>query len=242
VSPRLPSEHSSTHRSRSSTASRRSSASRRAASRRESKELTRQALLRAALKLLSRHSFDSISLREVTREAGVSPTAFYRHFDDMEELGLILVEDALGSLRQMIRGARTAPDARINVAQSVGTLAKYTADHEPHLRFIARERYGGVRQLRRAIRREIQLFVDELASDLAHYGELATWPVDDRRVLASLLVETSVHMAGELIEARQEERDEIVRSTERKLLLILLGTGHWRPGTEPASPSGTQFG
>ena len=72
-------------------------------SRREGKELTRQALLRAALKLLSRNSFDSISLREVTREAGISPTAFYRHFDGMEELGLVLVEESFGSLRQMLR-------------------------------------------------------------------------------------------------------------------------------------------
>src|SRR3954466_8848326 len=80
-----------------------------APTRESSKELTRQALLRAALKLLSRNSFDSISLREVTREAGISPTAFYRHFDDMEELGLALVEESFGSLRQMLRTARTDP-------------------------------------------------------------------------------------------------------------------------------------
>jgi AcrR family transcriptional regulator len=38
-------------------------------------------------------SFVSISLREVTREAGVVPTAFYRHFKDMDELGLALVDE-----------------------------------------------------------------------------------------------------------------------------------------------------
>ena len=76
-------------------------------SRESSKELTRAALLRAALKLLSRSSFDSISLREVTREAGITPTAFYRHFDDMEELGLVLVEESFGTLSDMLRGART---------------------------------------------------------------------------------------------------------------------------------------
>src|SRR3954470_17225020 len=91
-------------------ASRRPPSSRReSTSRRESKELTRQALLRAALKLLSRNSFDSISLREVTREAGISPTAFYRHFDDTEELGLALVEESFGSLRAMLRTARNDP-------------------------------------------------------------------------------------------------------------------------------------
>ena len=45
------------------------------------KQQTRQTLLDAALKLMGDgRSFVSISLREVTREAGVVPTAFYRHF------------------------------------------------------------------------------------------------------------------------------------------------------------------
>jgi AcrR family transcriptional regulator len=231
-----PGSHSSTHRRDAKAAvrdpdARRSASKARPSSRRESKELTRQALLRAALKLLSRHSFDSISLREVTREAGLSPTAFYRHFDDMEELGLVLVEDALGTLRQMIREARTAPEARINITQSVETLAAYAADHEAHLRFIARERYGGVRRLRRAIRREIQLFVDELAIDLGQYEGVGAWPLDDRRVLAGLLVETSVHMTAEVLEIREDERDHLFRQTERQLLLILLGVPSWRPPT-----------
>jgi AcrR family transcriptional regulator len=215
---------------RSSRSSSRSESSERATSRSESKELTRQALLRAALKLLSRHSFDSISLREVTREAGVSPTAFYRHFDDMEELGLVLVEDALGSLRQMIRAARSVTDTQINVRRSVQTLADYTHDHQAHLRFIARERYGGVKVLRRAIRREIQLFVDELAVDVGQLPELQGWSVDDRRVLASLLVETAVHMAVELLEARDDEHPAIQRRTESQLLLVLLGVTRWQPG------------
>jgi AcrR family transcriptional regulator len=215
------------HGARASTRRRSRSGS---SSRQESKELTRQALLRAALKLLSRHSFDSISLREVTREAGVSPTAFYRHFDDMEELGLVLVEDALGSLRQMIRAARSINDTEVNVKASVQTLADYTLDHQAHLRFIARERYGGVRRLRRAIRREIQLFVDELAVDLGQLPELTDWSIDDRRVLASLLVETAVHMAVELLEAREDEHAAILRRSESQLLLILLGVGSWQPG------------
>src|SRR5919206_3279534 len=83
-------------------------------SRDESKELTRKALLRAALKLLSRNSFDSISLREVTKEAGISPTAFYRHFDDMEELGLALVDESFESLHAMVRSARANPNMITN--------------------------------------------------------------------------------------------------------------------------------
>ena len=40
-------------------------------------------------------SFSSISLRQVTREVGVVPTAFYRHFDDMESLGRALAIEEL---------------------------------------------------------------------------------------------------------------------------------------------------
>jgi len=50
------------------------------------KRRTREALMEAALRLMSEgRSFTGLGLREVTREAGVVPTAFYRHFRD--ELG-----------------------------------------------------------------------------------------------------------------------------------------------------------
>ena len=200
-----------------------------ATSRSESKELTRQALLRAALKLLSQHSFDSISLREVTREAGVSPTAFYRHFDDMEELGLVLVEESFGTLRQMLRTARADPSfAGRAIKGSVDVVAMHVRDNESHMRFIARERYGGVRRLRRAIRRELQLFADELSIDLAAFGPIGGWTLDDRRMFAGLLTETMVHMSSELLDARGDERDEIEARSERQLRLIALGDRQWR--------------
>ena len=37
-------------------------------------------------------NFASISLREVAKTAGLVPTSFYRHFGDMEELGLAMVD------------------------------------------------------------------------------------------------------------------------------------------------------
>lgn len=199
-------------------------------SRRESKELTRQALLRAALKLLSRASFDSISLREVTREAGISPTAFYRHFDDMEELGLALVEESFGTLRDVLREARADPELAADaIARSVEAVILYETRHERHFRFIARERYGGVRRIRRAIRRELQLFADELAIDLASFPIVRDWTADDRRMLASLIAETMVHMAAELLEAPPEEAEAITARTKRQLLLISLGVTVYAP-------------
>jgi AcrR family transcriptional regulator len=198
-------------------------------SRDESKGLTRQALMRAALKLLSRNSFDSISLREVTKEAGISPTAFYRHFDDMEELGLALVDESFESLHAMVRSARNDPNLITNaIDASVDTVVLATQRNKLHFRFIARERYVGVKRIRRAIRRELQLFADELAVDLSQFPFVREWPLDDRRMLASAIAETMIHMAAELLEAEASEAEEIIQRTRDQLLLINLGAPTWR--------------
>lgn len=200
----------------------------------ESKELTRKALLRAALKLLSRNSFDSISLRTVTREAGISPTAFYRHFDDMEELGLELVEESFGSLHAMMREARSDPAMIENaVDASVDTVVLAARRDQDHYRFIARERYGGVRRIRRAIRSQLGLFADELAVDLAAFPVVGTWSVDDRRMLAGLIAETMIHIMAELIDADPDEAEALAARARSQLRLILFGAAAWSP-----SPAG----
>ncbi len=215
--------HARTHRSRTSSSSSSSS------TRRESKELTRQALVRAALKLLSKNSFDSISLREITREAGITPTAFYRHFDDTEELGLVLVEESFSSLRDMLRNARSDPSMFNDaIHRSIEVLQQHVRDYEGHMRFIARERHGGVRRLRRQIRRELELFGDELAIDLAQFPVVNEWSVDDRRMFSALIVETMVAMAGELIDASPGEEAEITHRTEQQMRLIFVGVPGWR--------------
>ena len=102
--------NSRTPESRSRSSSRRHDRSRDRAhdqlSREERKEATRRAIVSAALHLLAEHSFSGLSLREVTREAGISPAAFYRHFESMEALGLVLIDESFRSLRDMLRGAR----------------------------------------------------------------------------------------------------------------------------------------
>ena len=77
------------------------------ATRDERKLRTRSSLMDAALTLMNQgRSFTSLGLREITREAGVVPTSFYRHFRDMDELGLALVDDGGATLRQLLRDAR----------------------------------------------------------------------------------------------------------------------------------------
>ncbi|MBS1868572.1 MAG: TetR family transcriptional regulator [Actinobacteria bacterium] len=200
--------------------------------RREQKERTRVALLDAALRLLERKSFGSLGLREVAREAGVVPTAFYRHFDSMEELGLALIDDSFRTLRRMIRDARAQDLAFEHVIRdSVEILVRHVHAHRLHFRFVARERSSGMPVLRQAIRAEIRLFSSELATDLARFPFLDRWSTEDLGVLATLIVNTMVSTAEEIVDApsggQQLER-EIVRRAEKQLLLIALGVPQWR--------------
>jgi AcrR family transcriptional regulator len=206
--------------------------------RREQKERTRIALLDAALRLLEGKSLGSLGLREVAREAGVVPTAFYRHFDSIEELGLALIDDSFRTLRRMIRDARSQDLAFEHVIRdSVEILVRHVHAHRSHFRFIARERSSGMPVLRQAIRAEIRLFSSELATDLARFPYLDRWSTEDLGVLATLIVNTMVSTAEEIVDApsgRPEVEREIVRRAEKQLLLIALGVPAWRSGRAAA--------
>jgi AcrR family transcriptional regulator len=202
------------------------------ATRQERKLETRQSLLDAALELLEEQSFSSLSLRQVTRTAGIVPTAFYRHFDDMEELGLVLIDESFRTLRAMIRAARA--DRRTYehvIPASVEILVGYVHEHHTHFRFIARERFGGVASLRHAIRAEIRLFASDLATDLARFAPLERWSTEDLQLLAGIMVNTMVSTAEAILDAPPDDpaaEVDIIATAKRQLRMIVLGVPAWR--------------
>ena len=196
---------------------------------------TRQALLDAALDLLAGgKSFDSLSLREITRAVGVVPAAFYRHFRDVEELGLALVDESMTTLRRMIREARETPlDPERIIRRSVETLVRHVHANRRHFRFISSEMHGGMPALRERIRREIQSFTSELALDLGRLPYLNRWSAADLQMIAGLMVNAMVQIAEEILAAPAGTEEEVMKVAEKQLLLISLGVPHWKPATPP---------
>jgi AcrR family transcriptional regulator len=199
-------------------------------SRDERKQATRQEIIDAALRLLSDRGYSGLSLREVTREAGISPGAFYRHFESMEALGLVLIDESFGSLRDMLRSGRAGKvDPNKITESSVDVLAKSVADHPLHWRFIARERSTGLSVLRYAINTEIRLITAELATDLARFADLKQWSTEDLNILAGLFVNSMVSIAEELEGAsNKKELAQIKVTAEKQLRMIVVGMGGWR--------------
>ncbi|MCQ4193615.1 TetR family transcriptional regulator [Streptomyces parvulus] len=192
---------------------------------------TRQALLDAALVLLEEQSLSSLGLREVTRAVGVAPTAFYRHFRSTADLGVALVEEALSSLHPMIRTTVSpAGDSDERIARAVELIAGHVAAHPAHVRFVARERHGGVQPVREAIREELARFAEEVRAELAKDAESAGWSDADLRMLAGLYVDQMLITASlflETLDAPEEERRLAARTAERQLRLITVGRRHW---------------
>jgi AcrR family transcriptional regulator len=202
--------------------------------REERKEATRRAIVAAALRLLEERSFSALSLREVTREAGIVPAAFYRHFDSMEALGLVLIDESFRVLRDMLRAARAGKlDPNRIIESTVDILIEGINDRREHWRFIGRERSSGVTVLRYAIRTEIRLITSELAIDLARLPGLTTWSSEDLNILASLFVNSMIVIAEAVEDAHDAAAlEEIKRVAVKQLRMIVVGVAGWRSSSQ----------
>lgn len=202
-------------------------------SRLEKKQATRRALIEAALKLASQQSFAALSLREVAREAGVTPTAFYRHFHDLDELGLALVDEVGLSLRQLMRQARSiAGRGHSVVRSSVDTFMEYLQNNANLFRLLLGERSGSSPAFRKALHAEINRFVAELTEDFQRGG------VGSADLAAEAIVAVVFTVGAEALDLPLHRRAALSARIVKEIHIILRGariTGRAvAPDTEPA--------
>jgi AcrR family transcriptional regulator len=130
--------------------------------------ISRDELIDAALALIGPHrSISTISLREVAREAGIAPNSFYRHFRDVDELSIALIEQAGTALRQIIGKARHRASADHSVVRTSleAFLEQLDAD-EGYLHLLLREGKVGSSAFKQAIERQLGFFEEGLREDL----------------------------------------------------------------------------
>ncbi|WP_445257980.1 TetR family transcriptional regulator [Nocardioides aurantiacus] len=205
----------------------------------ERKERTRQAIMDATLSLCEDSSLVALSLRQVAKEVGIVPTAFYRHFASIEDLGLALVEDSFVSLRAMLRDVRrTDPDYGDIIDSSITVLVEHCRSRHSHFAFIARERSAGPPAVRAAIRHQIELVERELATDLARLTDPAYWSTEDLGVLSNMIVTLAVGTTEAILSARPDAEDDIAQQARTQLRMVLVGALRWR-SEELAGPGPT---
>jgi AcrR family transcriptional regulator len=197
------------------------------------KRRTREALMEAALRLMSEgRSFTGLSLREVAREAGVVPTAFYRHFRDMDGLGLALVEEGGTTLRRLLREARREgmPVSDV-IRNSVRIYTNYLKAHPRQFLFVASERSGGSPVIRAAVRREVEHFANEMARDLRDLNYLPHLSMETLQLVCGVVVKVMLSAVADILDLPPKQlrlEAELLDNFVRQLRLIFLGASVWR--------------
>lgn len=216
----------------------------------ERKQQSRQALLDAALTLSSEggRSFGTISLREVAREAGLVPTAFYRHFQDMDELGADLVDYVSGTLHRLRMSLRegfalSAANSASNMSTTRGSVERFFAaiDKQPNYwAFLVRERWGASVVVRRAIDKEIRFFSQDMAEDLKNLPAFKTLETSDLTNVSEIFVNLAFSWAMTwitlpLFEEEKpliEKQDQLIQRATRQAQLLNRGVSNWQSKPE----------
>ena len=188
----------------------------------QQKEKTRLRIIEAAFHLLSQErSYSSLSLREVTREAGIAPTSFYRHFEDMQELGLTLVDEGGVALRQLMRKARQRIQGKGSVIRiSVETFMEFIEKSPQLFRLLLQERSGTSLAFRKAVSRELQFFVVELAE---YIQQTHDYPVFEARIQAEAMVILVFNAGAEALDSEPSERSALTVKAIMQLRFVARG-------------------
>ncbi|WP_163933755.1 HTH-type transcriptional repressor FabR [Paraferrimonas sp. SM1919] len=188
----------------------------------EQKEKTRRALIDACFNQLSAEkSFSTLSLREVSREAGIAPTSFYRHFKDMDELGLTLVDEGGLLLRQLMRKGRQRAEAGGGIIQaSIETFIEVLERYPNIFRILLHERSGTSAQFRSAVAREIEHFTLELAHDIEERGK---FNFDFAYVQADAMVTLVFTYGAKVLDMKKPQRMDMVKNLVMQLRMVSFG-------------------
>ena len=148
--------------------------------------ITREDLIAAALALLGpNRSVSTLGLREVTREAGISPNSFYRHFRDIDELAVTLIDRAGSSLRTVIGQARRrASSGRGVVRSSVEAFFDRLRADDKFLHLLLREGLAGSDAYKQAVDAQLRFFEEELQVDLVRLAEATGIPLHAPELVA----------------------------------------------------------
>lgn len=195
----------------------------------QQKEKTRRLIIDAAFRLLSQdRSYSSLSLREVTREAGIAANSFYRHFEDMEELGLTLVDEGGVALRQLMRKARQRiRDEGSVISASVETFMEFIRS-SPHVFYLLlRERSGTSLAFRKAVSRELQYFIVELAD---YIQQTQGYPAEDAKVQAEAMVILVFNAGADALDCKPAELRRLTDKAITQLRYIAHGADDFLKG------------
>lgn len=124
-------------------------------------------LLQAALRLITTsRSLTSLGIREMARAASLNPNTFYRHFRDLDDFGLFVLEYVAGEVKAQVRQLRQQAASSDQAARdTVAFVYDYFRDNPAILTVAVRELHGPSPVLRRAIDEQLEAAAREMTED-----------------------------------------------------------------------------
>ncbi|MGB3597757.1 TetR/AcrR family transcriptional regulator [Pseudomonas neustonica] len=202
----------------------------------------KRALMDAAIRLAaSSRCISSLGLRELAREAALNPNTFYRHFRNMDDLGLQLLREGNDRLRGPLRALRrqaaqqsiadnttdstqeAALRGRRVAQQTVKLYFDYVLEHRDSVVIAGRELHGPSELLRAELREQMNGFAEDMAADIQELG-LAPSSISAARInqIAALLSRNLFHLSLDFI-AEPERRDNILELAHEQIIMLFAG-------------------
>ncbi|MCR9166190.1 MAG: HTH-type transcriptional repressor FabR [Nannocystaceae bacterium] len=202
----------------------------------EQKTQTRRAIMDAALRLSAERGFSSLSLRQIAKEAEIAPTSFYRHFDDLEDLGLALVDEVGAQLRRVVRQARrrVAESGSGSVVRtSIETFMEFATSNTNLFRLLLGEGAGNSLTMRNAVREEVGRFTSELIESLQQEADKQQRPLAHAALAAEAMVTIAFNLGASALDRSASERAEVVERIVGEVRIIMRGAEAMGAGWEP---------
>lgn len=187
--------------------------------------ITAQDVMDAAVGLLdSNRSVSTLTLREIARAAGIAPNSFYRHFRDVDELTVAVIDQAGRSLRGVIRESRLFADLKRGlIRSSVETFMKQLDGEDKYLHVLLRELSTGPEPFRRAVDRELTYFEDELRDEFERRQETEKITIHKPELVAKAITRLVFTMGASAADVPEDQRSEIVEDTIVMIRMIVVG-------------------
>lgn len=184
----------------------------------------RERLVHAALRLAAKtRSLHSLGVRELGREAGLNANTFYRHFEDIDDLAMAVIEQFSQSLRAPLRELRRSiSGADENARRTVELVFDFARANPEAFLVGVREMYGASKKVREALRAMIAEAADDMSEDLLAMRMLPG--IDEKllREIAEVVVVQTFHAALDYLE-HPSRRADIIRRLVQMIELLFAG-------------------
>ena len=212
------------------------------ASRNEAKQLkekTSQTLIESALELCAEEGYASLSLRSVARKAGIAPTSFYRHFREIDEMGVAMVGQAREALEEWLAGARKkmtfpavkpgdAPEKLLAAIEHltrpfVKTFTECFQNNPWLIHLFFQERTGSSAALRAAITEAVDGLIRDLSETLNKQGRSFPSRAGELDMISETMITLVSRGVMEYPSPPDAQPEYPTEPTIQKLNLLLLG-------------------